>query len=65
MNERLKHYNEKMEKTISVLENEYAAIRAGRANPAVLSPEPPGTKRCHNVPRLHIYADRGRRRHRP
>ncbi|MCI8491657.1 ribosome recycling factor [Anaerotruncus sp.] len=37
MNERLKHYNEKMEKTISVLENEYAAIRAGRANPAVLN----------------------------
>ena len=36
MNERLKHYNEKMEKTIRVLENEYSAIRAGRANPAVL-----------------------------
>ena len=36
MNERLKHYNEKMEKTIRVLENEYSAIRACRANPAVL-----------------------------
>ena len=36
MNERLKHYNQKMEKTIRVLENEYSAIRAGRANPAVL-----------------------------
>ena len=36
MNERLKHYNEKMEKMIRVLENEYSAIRAGRANPAVL-----------------------------
>ena len=36
MNERLKHYNEKMEKTIRVLENVYSAIRAGRANPAVL-----------------------------
>ena len=36
MNERLKRYNEKMEKTIRVLENEYSAIRAGRANPAVL-----------------------------
>lgn len=36
MNERLNHYNEKMEKTVRVLENEYAAIRAGRANPAVL-----------------------------
>lgn len=36
MNERVKHYSDKMEKTISVLENEYAAIRAGRANPAVL-----------------------------
>ena len=36
MNERLKVYSEKMEKTIRVLENEFAAIRAGRANPAVL-----------------------------
>ncbi len=27
---------EKMSKTVSVLKNEYAAIRAGRANPAVL-----------------------------
>ena len=32
----MKHYNEKMEKTIRWLENEYSAIRAGRANPAVL-----------------------------
>ena len=36
MNERLKIYNEKMEKTLRVLEKDYAAIRAGRANPAVL-----------------------------
>ncbi|MCI8649305.1 MAG: ribosome recycling factor [Anaerotruncus sp.] len=36
MNEKLKVYNDKMEKTISVLETEYGAIRAGRANPAVL-----------------------------
>ena len=36
MNERLKVYSEKMEKAIRVLENEFAAIRAGRANPAVL-----------------------------
>ena len=36
MHERLKVYNEKMEKTIRVLENEFASIRAGRANPAVL-----------------------------
>ena len=36
MNEKLKVYNEKMEKTIHVLEKNYAAIRAGRANPAVL-----------------------------
>ena len=36
MNERMKPYNDKMEKTIGVLENEYATIRAGRANPAVL-----------------------------
>ncbi|MEM1483865.1 ribosome recycling factor [Oscillospiraceae bacterium PP1C4] len=36
MNERVKFYNEKMEKTVSVLEADYAAIRAGRANPAVL-----------------------------
>lgn len=36
MNEKLKVYEEKMEKTIKVLEKNYAAIRAGRANPAVL-----------------------------
>ena len=36
MNEGMKHYKEKMEKTIRVLENESSAIRAGRANPAVL-----------------------------
>ena len=29
-------YNEKMEKTIRILESDYASIRAGRANPAVL-----------------------------
>ena len=29
-------YEEKMQKTILALENEFAAIRAGRANPAVL-----------------------------
>ena len=31
-----KEYSEKMEKTLSVLAKEYAAIRAGRANPNVL-----------------------------
>lgn len=36
MNEKLKVYGEKMDKTIAVLEKNYAAIRAGRANPAVL-----------------------------
>lgn len=36
MNEKLKAYSDKMEKTISVLESEYASVRAGRANPAVL-----------------------------
>ena len=36
MDEALKLYEEKMKKTISVLQNEYASIRAGRANPAVL-----------------------------
>ncbi|MBE6905673.1 ribosome recycling factor [Marasmitruncus massiliensis] len=36
MNEKVKFYNEKMEKTIHALEKEYGAIRAGRANPAVL-----------------------------
>lgn len=36
MNEKLKIYDEKMQKTVHVLEKNYAAIRAGRANPAVL-----------------------------
>ena len=36
MNEKVKSYNEKMEKTIRALEKEYGSIRAGRANPAVL-----------------------------
>jgi ribosome recycling factor len=31
-----KNLQEKMDKTIQVLKNEYAAIRAGRANPALL-----------------------------
>ena len=36
MREQLIPFNEKMEKTISVLSNDYASIRAGRANPGVL-----------------------------
>lgn len=36
MNEKVKPYSDKMDKTIHVLEKNYAAIRAGRANPAVL-----------------------------
>ena len=36
MNDFVKHYDEKMGKTISYLEKDYAAIRAGRANPAIL-----------------------------
>ena len=36
MNDFVKPYAEKMGKTISYLEKDYAAIRAGRANPAVL-----------------------------
>ncbi|MBC8584291.1 ribosome recycling factor [Youxingia wuxianensis] len=36
MNELIKTYQSKMEKTVSVLSEEYASIRAGRANPAVL-----------------------------
>jgi len=32
----LKKYEEKMEKTVKVLESEYISIRAGRANPHVL-----------------------------
>jgi len=36
MNERIKEYNDKMQKTIDHLESEFATIRAGRANPHVL-----------------------------
>ena len=36
MREQLIPYNEKMEKTISILANDFASIRAGRANPGVL-----------------------------
>lgn len=36
MNAFVKPYDEKMQKTINVLERDYAAIRAGRANPALL-----------------------------
>lgn len=36
MNETLKAYEEKMKKTIHVLEEELSSVRAGRANPAVL-----------------------------
>ena len=36
MREQLIPYNEKMEKTINGLVNDYASIRAGRANPGVL-----------------------------
>ena len=36
MKEQLIPYNEKMEKTLSVLANDFASIRAGRANPGVL-----------------------------
>ncbi len=36
MKETIKKAEEKMQKSIHVLETEYAAIRAGRANPAVL-----------------------------
>lgn len=35
-NQALKKYEEKMQKTIHALENEYMTIRAGRANPHVL-----------------------------
>ncbi len=37
MNEMVKPYDAKMNKTLDVLAGEYAAIRAGRANPAVLN----------------------------
>lgn len=36
MSERIKEYSDKMDKTIDHLQNEYATIRAGRANPHVL-----------------------------
>ena len=36
MNERLKMYEEKMQKTMKSLDADLAAIRAGRANPHVL-----------------------------
>lgn len=36
MDERLKQYEDKMKKTCEYLEADYAAIRAGRANPHVL-----------------------------
>ena len=36
MNEIFKQTEDKMNKTVSVLSSEYASIRAGRANPAVL-----------------------------
>lgn len=36
MKEQMKIAKEKMEKTIKALQNEFGAIRAGRANPAVL-----------------------------
>lgn len=36
MEDKLKMYEDKMEKTVSVLRSDYATIRAGRANPHVL-----------------------------
>ena len=36
MNEKLKMYEDKMEKTLNNLREEYGSIRAGRANPKVL-----------------------------
>jgi hypothetical protein len=36
MKDKIKHYEDKMHKTIEVLKEEYATIRAGRANPHVL-----------------------------
>lgn len=36
MNEKIKEYNDKMQKTIDHLESEFGTIRAGRANPHVL-----------------------------
>ena len=37
MNEKLKIYDEKMQKTIRALDTELASIRAGRANPNILN----------------------------
>ncbi len=36
MNERVKPFEEKMNKTLDVLKEEYASVRAGRANPHLL-----------------------------
>ena len=36
MNERVKPYEDKMSKTMEVLKEEYASVRAGRANPHLL-----------------------------
>lgn len=36
MSEAVKHYEEKMNKTLKVLDSELSSIRAGRANPSVL-----------------------------
>lgn len=36
MSEKVKEYSDKMQKTIDHLQGEYAAVRAGRANPHVL-----------------------------
>ena len=36
MNERVKDYSDKIQKTIDHLASDYAAVRAGRANPHVL-----------------------------
>ena len=39
MSNNLSAYEDKMKKTISVLESEMKAVRAGRANPAILDQE--------------------------
>ena len=36
MNERVKPFEDKMNKTLEVLKEEYASVRAGRANPHLL-----------------------------
>ena len=36
MNERVKPFEDKMNKTVEVLKEEYASVRAGRANPHLL-----------------------------